>query len=279
MFRGSFFLYTMIQMRHPTHLLLLLIALLAACAPAAPPVNGCPEISRALAFLDARRSPALGLLNEAPTAAPNTYWLTNDNALAAYAYQRMGRPAASAEITAAILRYGQPTSGLIEVLWGEEIEFPPAAAETIDLARAGENQIRQEQHTSGPRFEDWAEYADLGFYGALNAFHRGRAAEAREIYAAAMSLYNGAGFRDKAFTAEAGYETYKLALALYAGAQIRAENPPGSAAAAEIRAAMLAMQRPDGGFTTHYRDLTHPTGDANTETTALALLALLEGCQ
>jgi len=42
---------------------------------------------------------------------------------------------------------------------------------------------------------------------------------------------------------------------------------------------LLRRQTTQGGFATHYRDPRQITGDGNTETSALALLALMEDCQ
>jgi hypothetical protein len=65
------------------------------------------------------------------------------------------------------------------------------------------------------------------------------------------------------------YETYKLALALYVGTTIHAPMPNGDG----MLKMMATMQAANGGYITHYRDLSTPDGDANTETTSLALLA------
>jgi len=116
--------------------------------------------------------------------------------------------------------------------------------------------------------EDWREYANLGFLGALNEYNQGRTAEGASIFADTLAMFDGTGFKDKAF--DGRYETYKLALALYVGVTIGAPIQNGK----QIAANLQAMQREDGGFTTHYRGIKTPEGDANTETTAWALLAL-----
>src|SRR5512146_2526020 len=66
----------------------------------------CPSIQRGLAFLKDRYNPSLGLLNESPQTAPTTYWLTNDNALAAYAFSRLGQADLSATLHASMQRFG-----------------------------------------------------------------------------------------------------------------------------------------------------------------------------
>ncbi len=230
--------------------------------------GACPPIQRGLAFLDARYNPAIGLLNESPVVAPNRYWLTNDNALAAYVFARLGKPAMSGTLRASMRRYGYDSNGFIDVAWGVPVAWPPSVERQVMLLKSGTDEIWQEFHDTDIRFLDWREYANLGFLGALNEHSQGRTAQAHEVFAATLSQFNGIGFRDKAYRTH--YETYKLALALYAGATIHAPIPSGD----ELLTALLGMQGADGGFVTLYRDLQTPEGDANTETTSLALLAL-----
>ena len=233
----------------------------------------CPAIQNSLAYLTARYNPTLGLLNEAPVAAPHTYWLTNDNALAAYAFAQLGQADLSATIKKSILLYGSDTNGLIEVIWGLPVTFPPHDATQVLLQTISGAEIWQEFHDRGEILIEWAGYADLRFYDALNEFRQGAQSAALSTYAGALELYDGAGFQDSAFSD--AYATYKLALALYVGAKIQAPNPNRE----QMLATLLSMQSPNGGFRTDYTDLQTPQGDTNTETSALALLALAtSGC-
>ncbi len=241
---------------------------------AAEPISAyCPAIQQGLAYLTARYNPVLGLLNEAPNVAPHTYWLTNDNALAAYAFAQLGQADLSAVIKKSILFYGSDTNGLIEVMWGLPVTFPPYEPTQVVLQTVGGDKICQEFRDRGEIFNDWAQYADLGFYGALNEFHQGDQSAALSNYAGTLELYDGAGFHDAAF--ESSYATYKLALALYVGATIQAPNPYSE----QMLATLLSMQDDNGGFHTEYDSLQELGGDTNTETSALALLALAtSGC-
>ncbi len=251
-------------------LLIFFFALIAGCG-LLPTPTPCPAIQPGLAFLEARFNPSLGLLNEAPQAAPNTYWLTNDNALAAYALTKLGQKERAVTIQSTLQRYGHTSNNLIEVVWGATVAFPPHVARPEMVDKVGEAEIWQEFHESGGTFNDWAEYANLGFLGALNEFNQGHKDAARSIFSTTLAQFDGTGFRDKAFDPAAGrYETYKLALALYSGVNIGAQIPNGS----QLRQALLAMRAGSGGFYTHYRDWHTPEGDTNTETTTLALLAL-----
>ena len=228
----------------------------------------CPAIQNGLAYLDQRYNPKLGLFSEAPIDAPDTYWLTNDNTLAAFVYAQLGQASKSAEIKESIRMYGSDSNGLIEVMWGVPVSFPPAVEKQIVVAQDGDIQVKQELHFDEPRFNDWAEYANLGFFDALNEYHRGHRDQSLAIYANTLAQFDGIGFKDKAYQSQ--YETYKLALALFTGKEIRAPIPDGD----QMLGALLEMQSAEGGFYTHYMDLSTPQGDTNTETTSLAMLAL-----
>jgi hypothetical protein len=226
----------------------------------------CSSIQRGIDFLAARFNSNLGLLNESPVVAPNKYWLTNDNALAAFALSKLGRSELAATLKSSLQHYGYETNGLIEVIWGTQVFFPPHAAEQVMISIQNGEEIWQEFRMGG-KFEDWHEYADLGFLGALNEFRAGRISESHAIFSKALEKFKDQGFQDQAF--KGLYETYKLALALYVGDTIQAPIPIKKM----LQQILLAMQAENGGFYTHYRDIQHPEGDTNTETTAYALLA------
>jgi len=205
--------------------------------------------------------------------APHKYWLTNDNALAAYTLSQLGVNNLSTSVTASLRRFGHDSNGLIEAVWGVPVSFPPYVERQAILSKIGDDEVWQEFHDSGPRIEDWSEYSNLGFLGALNEYNWGNAANALSVFYGTLAQFDGTGFRDKAFNGQ--YETYKLALALYAGARIHATFPNAD----QMLSTLQALQGANGGFRTHYRDLDTPEGDTNTETTALALLALgVYGC-
>lgn len=234
-----------------------------------PSTFQCPSIQRGLMFLQSRFNPDLGLFSESPVVAPHKFWLTNDNALAAFALSRAGNLELSFAIGTALSRYGSNTNGLIEVVWGMPVAWPPRAARPVLISKLGADEIWQEYHDSAARFDDWREYANLALLDALNEYNQGHAEQANLVFAQALRQFDGSGFRDKAYADH--YETYKLALALYVGSTIHAPMP---IAAPQLWAILLSMQSSDGGFTTLYRDRQTPLGDANTETTAFALLAL-----
>ena len=232
----------------------------------------CPQIQNGVTFLSDRYNPQIYLLNESPNVAPNMYWLTNDNVLAAYTLEKIGSTE-SIELASSIQKdldiYGYKRNGFIEVVWGEKIDFPPKVAQTEKIFFDELITIQHEAHT-GSEFLDWQEYSDLSFMGALNYYNQGKTSEAIEIFQNTLAQFDGIGFKDKAFNNQ--YETYKIALAIYSAHKMDIELINE----VDLLNILLSMQSENGGFYTHYLDRTHPVGDMNTETTALSLLALLE---
>lgn len=230
--------------------------------------SACQAIKPALAFLATRFNPDLGLLNESPVAFPNRYWLANDNVLAAYALEQFGQEELGGKIRASLATYGFSGNGQIETAWGTPVVFPPLTGTTEAVAVIGEDTVQVESHTFGVPMPDWAEYANLAFLGALNLLAEGKTVEAARLYGDTLMMFDGTGFKDKAYTDK--YGTYKLAMALYGGLVLGAPN----AYHEQMMAVMLDMQATEGGFYTDYFDQNRHDGDANTETTSWALLAL-----
>lgn len=202
--------------------------------------------------------------------------MTNDNALAAFTFDQLGDHEFSRTITESINTYDTDSNGLIEIIRGEPVEYPPFVPSRVLITKIGTAEIWQEYHDSGDHFEDWAEYANLAFLGALNREYQGDHPTALQIYSDTLQMYDGTGFADKAFNGS--YETYKLALALYCGSVISAPNPYTD----QMLEVLLQMQDENGGFITHYTESILPVegSDTNTETTSFALLALNSvGCQ
>ena len=238
--------------------------------------NQCPVIQSGLAYLKAQYNPEIGLISEAPNAAPHTYWLTNDNALAAFTFDQLGDPEFSQVLTESINTYDTDSNGLIEILRGEPVDYPPFVPSRVLIEQISEDEIMQEYHLEGARFEDWQEYSNLAFLGAMNSEYQGDHQTALQIYDDTLQMFDGTGFADKAFNVS--YETYKLALPLYSGSIINAPNPYAD----QMLETLLKLQDTGGGFVTHYTDAIIPfeDSDTNTETTSFALLALNSvGCQ
>ena len=225
-------------------------------------------IQNGIDYLNSQINPELGLLREAPFAAPNIYWLTNDNSLAAFTFEQLGHTNTQKMIVQSINKYGSYKNNFIEVVMGVPVNMPPFVADAILVNKIGEFEIWTEKHETGPRFEDWQEYANLSFLMTLNLELQDSHEIARQQILNTMQMFDGIGFKDKAFNGS--YETYKLALAIYAAKKCKVELQDEE----KILDILLKMQDKNGGFHTHYDENLIPSGDTNTETTSFALLAL-----
>lgn len=224
------------------------------------------SIDRAVAFLHVQYNPSVRLLRESPVVAPGRHWLATDNQLAVYALVAAGDPLA-AKITQTLAENGERFDagrhGVIEALAGVAIAWPPRTHAQRELLPG----IWHEERVSGAPMLDWANYADLALYGALEAWNRGDAATAHNRYVTALARFDGTGFDDAA--TDTHYTTYKLALALLVAQRL--QEPLRH----DLLAALLAKQDATGGFVALYNRQGVPEGDANTETTAYAVLALI----
>jgi hypothetical protein len=225
-------------------------------------------IQHGLDYLTDQINPEIGLLREAPNAAPNKYWLTNDNALAAYTFNQFGQTKINKMLIQSINKYGSFKNNFIEVMMSDKIDMPPYVAEVVLVEKIGYLEIWTEMHPPGARYEDWQEYANLSFLMALNYDHLDRWDIAQKMVLNSMQMFDGTGFKDKAFNGT--YETLKLALAIYSAYKVKVKLEDQD----EILKILLKMQDENGGFHTHCDGNLKPTGDTNTGTTSFVLLAL-----
>lgn len=234
----------------------------------------CLPIDAGVAYLTNRYDPVIGLMNESPNVNPHKYWLTQDNVLAAFIFTTLGETSIAENLNKTLESYDQTTNGLIEVLWSEPITIPPLTGEAVLIESQGPDEIWFDSRLSGDPMPDWAKYADLSFYAALNQFYNGDPEQAKSIYQTALIMFDGTGFVDEAF--DGNYETYKTALAVYTGLVLGEENPYQS----DMLSTLYSLQAETGGYFTHYNQSIQPAGDTNTETTSFVILALhLSGCE
>lgn len=274
------------------------LLLLAACAsdvpppPPAPtpsptPVPGLqPAVDAGLRFLAGQFDPAYGLLQESPAIGQHRYYLTNDNALAAYVLAQMGDAGLAQTLRRSLDRYGYRANNFVEVAWGEVIPWPPLHHSDLvvqkldqgvcDLLNVDETEpvgdcILQETHTPDLGvFYDWSSFSNLACMGAVNEVNQGNLDVARWLYRTQLSTFDGQGWADEAWRRRDGvYETIGLTWCLYAGALL------GEPVNEQALVQLLAQQNPiSGGFHTHFRAGEPRLTDPNVETTSLALLAL-----
>lgn len=259
----------------------------SAMPPTATPVPGLDEpIANGLRFLKGQYNPDYGLLQESPNIGQHRYYLTNDNALAAYVFEQFGEDEMAATLRASLESYGYDSNGFVEVAWGEEIVWPPlhhsdvvvqqmtpGECDFLNVEEVGSlaDCVMQETHTPDLGFfYDWSSFSNLHCMGAVNEYNKGNLAVAQWLYETELSTFDGVGWADEAWRRRDGvYETIGPAWCVYAGALLGAPlNEP-------LLAALLAQQNPEtGGFHTHYRRDAFQLTDPNVETTSLALLAL-----
>jgi len=243
--------------------------LILFCIPAflcvLAPLRGgdADAVARGREFLAGLFNPELRLLPE--YAGAKVYWLYHDNYLAAKVLAPT-HPDLARRITEAIRAHGVVRSGKIEILFGEAGQpLPFRHYELREVTKIGPAMIRTEVVTDQPN-ANWREYADLLLLAALA---EPNAAEARSHFEAALTMWDGTGFRDKVETKDHRYATYKLALALLAARHL-GQTP---VVLNDIRSRLLAAQADTGGWLTDYRPDGAVISLTNVETTSLAILA------
>jgi hypothetical protein len=237
---------------------------LAAALPAT--VHGTDATAEAAqrgrTWLAGMEIPGLHLLPEYEGA--KVIWLYHDNWLAARVLAE-SHPDLSRRILAAITARGVTRSGKIEMIF-REATIPFHRYELRDVKQEAGYTLRSEftlpELTSG-----WEEYADLLLIASIAETD---ATQARRHFDAALRLWDGPGFADAVVKKHRIYATYKLALALHAARTTGFPLPQADA----IRARLLTLQHPRGGWITDYHPDGKPHGLANVETTSLAILAL-----
>lgn len=241
----------------------------AACAMGNPVLDESRRRSaviRGRTFLTQRFNERIGLLPE--YAGSNVYWLYHDNYLAAKVL-RSSHPEMAGRIEAAIRRFGVAESGKIEILFDEARDpFPFRHPQLIDVARLGELIIKTEVLTD-QRMDGWEAYADLLLFASC-ALAKSDREQSIVHFRAALQLWDGRGFRDRAVEHLGRYATFKLALASVAAQRLgrTAELPE------TLLEHLLNLQAKDGGWVTDYNSVADPVGKTNVETTSLAVLAL-----
>ncbi len=229
------------------------------------------KILKAVSFLvDKQFNPGLNLTREGTSGGrETTYWLLSDNLLASKALWSYNA-SVSARIRNAMVRYGYVNNQLHESLFGLGIPIPPRTGTEFVVKVTTQYTIKVELHNGTQVYPDYQQYCDLLVYVALDSEWLGNRSAATNNFTLAIQMWDGKGIADKQFSVYNEYQSYKLALLLYASKIL---NVPLSHET-EIRDRMWSMQRDDGGLWTGYRaNLQSSSVDANTESTALAILA------
>jgi len=233
---------------------------------------------------------SLGLCRESPNFAPNVYWLVSDNLWAWKALKMANESGLSnaaeagevaektkAKLVELAVQYGLPrdADGLPQSYVHEAVigrlALPPYRTET-NCTLYKDDYVLNITMLNGTIMNDWAQYADLLLYAALSCHWQGNDTEALGYYRNVVAMWNEAdrGLQDK--TVNGTYDTYKLALLLYTSRVLGKSLVFESELINRIWS--LQNETNDGIVTNYFADGT-PYGDANTETTSIAIIALL----
>ena len=216
-------------------------------------------------------NPSLKLIPE--TSDNITYWITSDNLLAYFALRNYD-PEISNSIKESIATYANsfrlptdlnnlPIDYKHEAVIGGILTQPFRNSSYCILQNNFGVNLKAELNNDTV-MPDWQDYADWVAYQGLSSYNHGDKIEAAKNYQLMMKMWDGNGFKDKAFDPEARlYDTYKIALALIlagdCGIQINEKM-------IEI---IISMQDSNGGIHTKYNSNLTIVGSINTETTSL----------
>jgi hypothetical protein len=231
-------------------------------------------------FLESQYVPEAGLLRAAVTAYPDneTIYVANDNLLASRALILLGSTLGERIQENLDGKYSGGWNGKVDLLLGRPIGgFFCSKMDVLGKVYSkkfhSEFTVKYERVNTSCRMSDWNDYADLIAYAAINATLSGNRTGAMRFYRSLLTIWDGNGFRDKAFGGV--YQTYKCALFVYLH---RALGKPRKGQAAYERCVNIIshLQAQNGGITTGYtveNGRIIPRGDANTETTSMVVLA------
>jgi len=243
-------------------------------APAPP-----PELAKGYSYLLNNLNPNLNLICESPDdpnpALHKTYWLINDNLLASFALKSYD-PELSSSILATIEKYGCRQHYLGVLNKDSGIDPVLALDSNPEVIEENSDYVIKTERLTDIKMQDYAEYFDKLCYKTLWHYHQGQHQEAAGHFNQALMMWDGQGFKDKAFKLEEGYNTYKLAL-FYLTAKTL-----GRLDAVTFQEPLLStiygLQSASGGFHTFYcfdnKGQLEVKGSTNTETTSLVLMAL-----
>ncbi len=223
------------------------------------------NVDKAYSYIISLYDSAVGLVKE--NASINKYWLWTDNILASKVLEDKDIQL-SAKIKNKVheyatnyqLQFRHP----IAVLFNEKAYFNTIS----DTNLTGNIWYSDSNGTEELSCHD---YADIAFYKAMYYYKAKQFDKARDCYIAGKSLFDGYGFKDKAFYADGNrYTTYKLALFRLASDTLGYDNDDVKKV---MKIIALMQDSNTGGVYTHYREDLSIDSMTNVETTALAIMA------
>jgi hypothetical protein len=235
------------------------------------PVNPI-VITNAENFLVGEYNKSIGLLPEFIGA--QNYWLYSDNYLAIQAFRNGSSSNSTQEqlieqnVSKTLHNYMSKVPGAVNqymVLTQAGFDFNASKDYFGMFTSEGKNISITLNNQTGAL--NPANYGDIAFLEAIYYHEIGNNGQATSLFNRGASMYDGIGIKDSVFKGQ--YQTFKLALYLYAGKLLN-QNVPSSA-----QVNLLKMQGSNGGFYTGYDSNLSTSGTLeNTETTSLSILAL-----
>lgn len=235
-------------------------------------------------FLENQYIAEIGLLRAAVHAYPDnvTIYIANDNLLAARALAVLKSPLASRIITKLNNEFNGGWNGKIDILLGKDIPDTFYASYNELIGKVNGYMIIYEKLNYSQPIYDWYSYADLLVYYALDKLLCRSRSEAEQSFLNLTRMWDGYGFKDKAYNEMRVYLVYKCALFIYL---YRALDIAGSEVVHGyreihdkcIKIIIKAQDLVKGGIHTDYivnNDEVIIMGDVNTETTSIVVLAL-----
>ena len=165
------------------------------------------------------------------------------------------------------------------VLLGVKIESVPRLNFYKVLKTVGNLTVMAEVKRKKP-LTDWRDYADWLFLEAINSMIIGNKSKAYKLFKEGMELFDGSGFKDKAYNKTSTYDTYKLGLAVLAYKELSSPLEYKDKISEVLHVISRSQDPVSGGIFTNYRAAGNRTifgeniSDANVETTSLIILAL-----
>jgi hypothetical protein len=141
----------------------------------------------------------------------------------------------------------------------------------VTLSQYYHGSVLRTERANNNILPDFETYADLLCYTSLIEWRRDNYSGANHYYEEAKAMWDGYGFRDKAFNNDTGnYATYKLGLFYLLSRTLNKDFDFKK----ELIKKVWLCQASNGGFKTdYYADGTFPPCQTNTETASIILLA------
>ena len=241
----------------------------------------------ALNYLQANYNDEVGLICESPDEEfKDTYWVYSDNFLASIVLHNYGQSDTlvrmAGDITSKMPNYLNQAgvcNPMNQYMVLRESVFYFDNAQPVILAKVGNATVKTTMNNRiGDPLLPW-NYSDVAFLQAVYYHELGNESGAMKSYLYGVNRSDGIGFKDDAFNDTHLYETYKLALYIYASTMLGQEdyNRP---AFDQALGTLVDMQQhtsilDNGGFATYYDSNGTAKPGVNTETTSLAVLAVM----